>query len=397
MEQINNYKKNLNLTIIETILTSIGAGFSISIINLFWNSIGMNQTDIGFSQMMFTMILVFLDIPMGYLADRFNRKVINIIGDIGVALTFLYYAFAQNIHMVILAECLLGVFIAMTNGVDQSFIKYNADKIDQTGELFKKINSKIHTWRYISTFLVMIIGGLVSKYSLRLSIVLSFFPYMLGGILAFFIKDYAKKTEKKSNNLLKDMFINIREILKNKKTKTYVFTYIVGKELTHPHIWIFTPLLILVGVPIQIISIGWILLEIFKVIGSKIAEKIIKVKISIKFIASIIITILWMSILIINTNIITVWIFVLNGLICGVLSSSTTIQLQESVKEEFQTSVISISSTGARLFYIPLVYIINYLGNIKLQLSLVGMIIIFAPIGLILYNKIKKCENKAIV
>lgn len=393
MKEYSDYQKNLNLTIIETILTSIGVGFSVPIINLFWNSIGMNQTDIGFTQMIFTIVIVCLDIPMGYLADRFNRKILNIIGDIGVSLTFIYYAFARNMYMAILAECLLGVFMAMTNGVDQSFIKYNADKIDSSGNLFKKINTKIYTMRYASSFMVMLIGGFISKYSLRLTIIMSFFPYIIGGIVAFFIKDYADKSERKHKNVLKDMIISTKEIMKTKETKTYILAYIVGKELTHPHIWIFTPLLIMVGVPIEIVSIGWILSEIFKIIGAKIAEKICNIKTSVKFAMSVVITFLWMLVLIINTNIFTVWIFVLNGLICGVSLANLITPLQETVKEEYQTSVISIASTGARLFYIPLVYIINYLGNIKPQLALVGMIVIFTPISLYIYNELKKCEK----
>ena len=71
MKEYSDYQKNLNLTIIETILTSIGVGFSVPIINLFWNSIGMNQTDIGFTQMIFTIVIVCLDIPMGYLTEKF--------------------------------------------------------------------------------------------------------------------------------------------------------------------------------------------------------------------------------------------------------------------------------------------------------------------------------------
>ena len=315
MQQNDIYKKNLKLTVVETILTSIGAGFSVPIINLFWNSIGMNQTDIGFTQMMFTIVIVCLDIPMGYLADRFNRKILNVIGDIGVALTFLYYAFAGNMYMAILAECLLGIFLAMTNGVDQSFIKYNADMIDPSGKLFKKVNSKVHTWRYISCFIVMLIGGFISKYSLRLSVAMSFLPYIIGGIIAFFIKDFAKKVEKQHENVLKDMFINIKDIIKSKKTRTYLLAYIVGKEITHPHIWIFTPLMIMVGVPIEILSLGWILSEIFKVFGAKLAEKMITLKTSNKFVISVGITFLWMAVLIVNTNIFTVWVFVLNGLV----------------------------------------------------------------------------------
>ena len=94
-----------------------------------------------------------------------------------------------------------------------------------------------------------------------------------------------------------------------------------------------------------------------------------------------------------KANIFTVWVFLLNGLVCGVVSASLITPLQESVKEEYQTSVVSIASTGARLFYIPLVYLINYLGNIKLQLAFVGMLIIFTPISLIIYKKLKKCEK----
>ena len=393
MKQTSIYKKNLNLTIIETILTSIGVGFSVPVITIFWNSIGMNQTDIGFTQMMFTIFLVCLDIPMGYLADRFNRKVLNIIGDIGVALTFLYYAFAQNMYMAICAECLLGVFIAMTNGVDQSFIKFNADKIDSSGKLFKKVNTKIYTYRYIVTFITMLMGGFIAKYSLRLTIGMSFVPYFVGGIIAFFIKDYAKKAESKHKNILKDMYLSVKEIVKYKKIRPYLLAYVVGKEITHPHIWVFTPLMVMCGVPIEIVSLGWVFSQIFQIIGARISEKIIYLKTSTKFLLSVAITFLWMGVLIINTNIFTVWVFVLNGLVQGLIAGSVVTPLQERTKEEYQTSVMSIASTGARLLYIPLVFFINYLGNIKPQLALVGMVAIFIPLSLYVVFQLKKNEK----
>ncbi len=393
MKQKDNYKRNLNLIMIETILTSIGAGFSVPIISIFWNSIGMNQTDIGFAQMMFTVVVVLLDIPMGYLADRFNRKLLNIIGDIGVALTFIFYAFSKNMYMAILSECLLGLCMSMTNGVDQAFIKYNADKIDSSGKLFKKLNSKIYTYRYIAMFVVMLIGGIIAKYSLRLTVGISFLPYFIGGIVAFFIKDNAKKIETQNNNILKDMCFNIKEILKDKKVRNYFLAYVIGSEITHPQIWIFTPLMIMVGVPIEVVSLGWIFTQIFQIIGAKVAEKLVEIKTSVKFICLIFISVLWMLVLIVNTNIFTIWVFLLNGLVRGLFAGSLVTPLQENTKEEHQTSVISIASTGAKILYIPLVYIINYLGNIKLQLALVGMIAMFLPISLYAYNRLRNGEN----
>jgi MFS family permease len=388
------YKSNLIKIIIETILTSIGAGFSVATITVFWNSIGMNQVDIGFVQMAFTIVICLLDIPMGYLADRCNRKALNIIGDIGVAFIFVIYSFSQNIYMTLISECLLGLFMAMTNGVDQSFIKYNCDKIDETGNLFKKINVKIHTARYIALLIVTALGGLIAKYSIRLSIGISFIPYFIGGAVAFNIKDYNKKLKAKHKNPVKDMIHSVKKIIKEKNTRIYLISYILGKEITHSQIWIFTPLLIMVGVPIEIVSIGWILNYLTQIIGSKLSEKMIKCKTSKKFAIPVLIEISWMIILIINTNIITIWLFALNGFVHGLIEGNLVTSLQESATDEIQTSIMSVASTGARLLYIPLVYVINYLGNIQLQLALLGVICLFLPMCIISYIQLRKLEGK---
>lgn len=387
------YKKNLIKIILETILTSIGAGFSVATITIFWNSIGMDQKAIGFVQMAFTIVICCLDIPMGYLADRCNRKLLNIIGDIGAAVAFVFYAFAQNIYMALTAECLLGLFMAMTNGVDQSFIKFNCDKIDSTGKLFKKLNVKIYTARYIALLIVTALGGIIAKYNIRLSIGISFLPYFLGGLIALGIKDYNQKMVVKHNNPLKDMIYAIKEIIKEKEARIYLISYILGKEITHSQIWVFTPLLIMVGVPIEIVSIGWILNYAMQIIGSKFSEKMINMKTSKKFAIPIIIEIVWMIILVINTNVVTVWLFALNGFVHGLIEGNLVTSLQENTKNEIQTSVMSVASTGARLLYIPLVYVINYLGNIKLEFALLGVCIIFIPLCLITFIKLKNVEK----
>lgn len=388
------YKDNLRRIVLETILTSIGAGFAIATITVFWNSIGMDQTAIGFVQMAFTIAICCFDIPMGYIADRFNRKILNIIGDIGVSVTFFLYAFAQNVYMALVSECLLGVFMAMTNGVDQSFIKFNCDKIDESGKLFKKVNVRVHIARYISLLVVTILGGFIAKISIRMTIGVSCVPYLLGGIIAFGIKDFNGKIEIKHKSPLKDMSNSIREIIKNKETRIYLISYILGKEITHSQIWVFTPLLIMVGVPIEIVSMGWAVNYIMQIIGGKISEKMIDFKTSKKFAIPVFIEFAWMLILIINTNIVTVWLFALNGFVHGMIEGNLVTSLQESAKSEIQTSVMSVASTGARLLYIPLVYIVNYLGNIKLQLAFVGACTLFFPMCFISYMKLKGLEKE---
>lgn len=392
-EEKKMYEINLRRTVWETVLTSIGAGFSVSTVTVFWNSIGMDQTAIGFVQMMFTIAIMLLDIPMGYIADRFNRKLLNVLGDIGVAVTFVFYAFAQNMYMAILAECLLGLFMAMTNGVDQSFIKYNCNKVDPSGELFRKTNIKVQTARYIALFTVVIIGGFIAKFDLRLTLALSFVPYFIGGLIALKIKDFNEKAEVKHKNPVKDMVANVKEIIADSKTRTLMFAYVLGKELTHAQIWVFTPLLMMVGVPIEIVSMGWALNYLAQIVGSKVSENMIHFKTSNKFAIPFITEFAWIVILVLNTNIVTVWLFALNGFVHGLLEGSLITPLQEATKDEVQTSVMSVASTGARLLYIPLVYFINYMGNIDLKLALVSVIIVFAPLSVITYISLKKIEK----
>lgn len=384
------YQKNLNLVIWETVLTSIGVGFSIATMTVFWSSLGISQKDIGIIQMLYTLVICILDIPMGYFADHFNRKNLNIIGDIGVACAFVFKTFSINKVMIIIAECLLGIFTAMTNGVDQSFIKYNCKKIDSTGDLFKKINPKIHTIKYIFLLIVMLIGGLVAKYNIRLTILLSSIPYFIGGIISFKIKDFNQKISRTNNNIFKDMIKFTLDIIKNNKIKVLLVGYIISREITRLQRWLFTPLLLSVGVPLEIVSLAWILSQLMQVIGGKISQKTTHLKLSKKFALPILLEISWMLILFLKSDIYTVWLFALNGFVQGLLDSSMITPLQEAISDKKQTSIISIASTGEKIIYIPLVYIVNYFGNINLQLALLSICIMFLPLCTIIYIKIKR-------
>lgn len=389
----NFFRKNLRLIEIETVLSSIGVGFGVSIITIFWNSIGMNQKDIGAVQMIFTICVLLFDIPMGYIADRFNRKALNIIGDIGTALTFLMYAFAQNMLMATISECLLGFFMATTNGVDQAFIKYNCEQIDPSGEMFKKHNVNVQIARYFALFLTTALGGLIAKISLRLAIAASFGPYLVSGILSFFIKDFDLKLEKKHNNPLKDMIFAIKQVLASKDTRVYLSVFVSANEITHSQIWVLTPLLLMVGVPVEIVSLGWVMNFFMQIIGGKIAQKMIHLDFKKMYSIPILLELTWMMIIIIHVNIVTVWLFALNGMVHGLLKANTMTKLQESASNDIQTSVMSVASTFCRIVYIPLVYFVNYLGNIKLTYALVGVLIIFVPFYICNMIALRKLEK----
>jgi hypothetical protein len=54
---------------------------------------------------------------------------------------------------------------------------------------------------------------------------------------------------------------------------------------------------------------------------------------------------------------------------------------------------MSIASTGARLLYIPMIYFVNYLGDIKLELALLGVLVVFLPLCLKTYTFLKTLKE----
>ena len=114
--------RSLNLAMFES---SITAGLlAMSIITPFFNSIGLSQEDIAITQGVFTIVVSVLNIPAGWMADRFGRKWTNIIGDFGCFLILLGYSRVTSMLGAITCECAFGLALALSQGVDNSLIRH---------------------------------------------------------------------------------------------------------------------------------------------------------------------------------------------------------------------------------------------------------------------------------
>ena len=120
-------KKNLRLVIAES---SVTAGFlATPVLTPFFISIGLNQAQISETQMLFTVVTMLLNLPLGYLADRVSHKWANIIGDFGHAVIMVAYSQVGGFWGAVACECAFGISSALTDGVDQSLLKHFVAKI----------------------------------------------------------------------------------------------------------------------------------------------------------------------------------------------------------------------------------------------------------------------------
>ena len=389
-----NYRRTLNIIIIESILTYSGIFLCIPIMTVFWNSVGMNQFMIGVSQMVCAATLFLFDVPMGYFADRFSRKALNVIGDIGITAAFIFYAFAQNFWMVVVGEVLCGLFLAMSGGVDRAFLKIYSDKIDSSGMLFKKKTAELAVWQMIGMCLSIVIGMFIAKYSIRLTIFAVAIPFLAAAILALMVNDIGEKIASQNTNHIKDMVVNFKYVLKSNEIKWLVYAYAVGFEVTHPIIWALTPLLVLVRVPIWLVGIGWLIWYGLAPLGVLLAKKTTHWKTSTQIFVPLTIVTLASLPVIIAPNQATIWLFPLSGTVFGIVNIYIMPKIQQKTQEKYQTTIVSVASSAARLIYIPLVLVTNYFGNTAPQYILLATIVIFIPLTLLAWRNLRRFDHE---
>lgn len=375
-------KRNLRFVMLES--ASTAALLSMSIMTPFFYSIGLSQLQISEAQVIFTIIMVFLNLPTGWIADRFSRKWANVIGDFGVALTFIAYALAGNFFTVVLCECSLGIFMTLSQGVDQSLLRHFCHKINPDEDFFRRKTAQLNCWHYVVMLILVWLGGPIGAISLRLAIALSGVPYIFGGIASLLVVDDSQRliTDKSP---FSDMFRIIVSSFQNRPLSLRIFTYAVGREMTHAVIWVFTPLLLLAGVPLAIVSTAWALNACASLLGARLATKYyLKLKDWQIFAIPLALMSLSMGIIGIHLSAITIWFYLLMGVVQGWTGATLMPLVQRYARPEEQTSVISLTSIVGRLVYIPTSLLTGWVADSELAHAPLVVLLCFAPVGLFL-------------
>ena len=386
--------RNLYLVMAESGIT---AGLlCMPIMTLFFNSIGLNQAQIAETQMIFTIITMSLNVPMGYLTDRMNRKWANIIGDFAHAFVMLAYSQVGSFWGAVTCECLFGLSSALTDGVDQTLLRHFTVKISKetntsATKLLKRKTARLEEIKQICSFTLLALGGPIGAIDLRFAIAISGVPSLIGGVISIFIEDDSERLIPIHKNPVKDLCRVMKYAMKNAPLRYRILSYAVGREMTHGIIWAVTPLFLSAGVPISIVSLAWAGNAVMAVIGSRLAGKHAPNLSDAKTLAvpTLLMTISMFTIGL-NINIVTIWLYGLMGITQGWTAATMSPMVQKYVSPSEQTSILSFTKTISGLLYIPTVWAIGYMADIKLEYAALTTVAIFLPLSLFCIYKLKK-------
>ena len=381
--------RSLRLVLFESVLT---AGIlSIPIMTPFFLDLGLNQAEIALTQTCFTVAMIVLNIPLGWVADRFSRKWANIIGDFGMVAVFWLYSGVQGFAGIVVAEILCAACMAFSQGVDSSLLKHFSSKLGRSEKDFKILSGRLSAWQFVVSGIFLALGGPIGAIDFRLAIVLSGVPFLIGGIISLFIVDDSEKLIPQHKNPLKDMGRVVNDAVKNPALRWRLFAYAVSQKYTNVMVWVFTPLMLLVKVPLELVAIGWVLNYCTGALGSLLAKKIApRLKDWQNFLLPILFASVSFGALSIHLSIWTIWLYGLTGLCWGYSSAALMPMILEKSKPSEHTSVISLAKVVGQLLYIPTVWLVGIAADIKLEYSMLATLLIFIPLAVPILVKLRR-------
>ena len=238
--------------------------------------------------------------------------------------------------------------------------------------------------------ILVLLGGPIGVISFRLAIGVSGAPRLLAGILSILIDDDSEKLARSCGGL-GDMLDIAKRSLSFRKLRMRIFAYAVVREMSHPMIWILTPILLAAGVPLFIVSMAWAIDSVMRTIGNKLAE--IHAPHLSPFMV-VLIPVIGLSaaflLLAVNISLFTIWIYSLAGLSCGWTGAALIPLVQAETPPEVQTTVISVAKTIANLLYVPMVWLTGIMADIGLGVACGFTVAVFLPLAIPILITLKR-------
>ena len=253
---------------------------ALAIIILIYTGKGVTVGDFFLIQGLFRLANFLLEIPSGYLSDRFSRRHVLMFGAIVHTLGFTVLALAHGFWQIVAGEALLGIASALFSGTLEAYT-YDLLKRNNTQEHFLKEMGSVSTWGSASSFIATIIGPEIYKLTngngdllIWISAIFSAFQFMM----CFALPELTEVVRKKQKN--KSAFMDVMGItyktIKNAKLRNLIIFPAMYGSFTIVLFWMLQPVLELSNVPVYLFGFFIGLNQFSRILTSKYAYKVCK-------------------------------------------------------------------------------------------------------------------------
>ncbi len=243
------------------------------IVVLFYQDNGMGMHDIFILKAIYSLAIVFMEIPSGWMADIWGRKKTLILGAVLGSAGFLAYSFSYGFWAFAVAEIILGIGHSFVSGADSAML-FDSLKADNKTKEYTKQEGRITSVGNFAEAFAGIIGGFLAAISLRTPFYFQF------AVAAMAIPATLTLIEPKIHatehiHSIKKLLKNIgKTFVVNKNLRISILLSAVTGTATLTFAWLVQPFFKAIDLPVEMFGIFWTALNLTVGVSSVFAHRV---------------------------------------------------------------------------------------------------------------------------
>ncbi|MFW5805631.1 MAG: MFS transporter [Bacteroidales bacterium] len=244
------------------------------IIVLFYQENGLGMREVLTLQAVYSVAIVVLEIPSGYVADTWGRKTTLIIGAVLGCLGFVVYSFSYGFAGFLIAELVLGVGQSFISGSDSAML-YDTLLSQNKQSSYLKYEGRVLSLGNFSETLAALAGGALAEISLRLPFQAQIIVAAIAIPAAITLKEPPRHRGLQKGNIRKILSIVKQALISNKVLRYNILFSSIAGCATLTMAWFIQPYMdTILGFSKAEIGITWAALNLTVGLTSLIAYRI---------------------------------------------------------------------------------------------------------------------------
>lgn len=230
--------------------------FAMPVILLFYNAHDLSVRHLFIIQAAYSITIVALEIPSGYLADVWGRKKTILLGAFLSFFGYFTYTLGAGFETFLLAEVLLGIGHSFISGTDTAML-YDTTIAMKSEDKYLKIEGRMTSMGNFAESIAGISGGLLAILSIKLPFVFQAFAALIAVPAAFLLVEPELHAERKKPSL-KQLLQTFRNVLFENKIllRNIMLSSVLGAS-TLSMAWFVQPYFMHIELPFGLYGVLW--------------------------------------------------------------------------------------------------------------------------------------------
>ncbi|MBW3020049.1 MFS transporter, partial [Candidatus Woesearchaeota archaeon] len=341
-----------------------GLVFFTPILVLFWQENGLNFKQIMILQSLYSILVVLLEVPTGYVADIFGRKHSISAASIFYATGIIVYSFGSNFYQFLIAELIWAFGVSLMSGADSALIYDTLIDLKQEKK-FKKISGNGNFYYLIALSICSLTGGLIAKYGLRWPLIATGFGMIMMVPISFSLKEPKRHKKIFQKNYFYEIIQIFKFIFNQRKLKWLIIYSGLIFGFRQAALWFYQPYMQGVGIDIIFFGVIFALFNVIAALSSKYSEEI-ENKLGEKLSLGMLFIILALSYFLmanIYIKIGIIFIFI-QQFIRGFARITIDDYINKLTSSDIRATVLSVNNMSSRLFYALIIPFFGWMADI---------------------------------